>query len=252
MERQAGFERHAQKATNRQPEARKDWIQGILLGMAALENGDGAGLVLRFHQQIESARGCAAVEMMPPAQQRQLVGALCGYMDSLAMQCDDPRMLIMDVRNLLEDMTVHLSWDAGAIGIYPAREQAEHLLVSITAQRPIRFTRLLIGWETGPCESDFVSGVVTNAEDICGRSLYKRMCAQYPDITEWPAVCVVHCCGGKRLEDAVQDAGEFDLRIMREQGDSFLNRPGVYWGGVMRELRIPVQELEQKEMGGLV
>ncbi len=112
----------------------------------------------------------------------------------------------------------------------------------MTARMPIRFTRILLGGERGPCESDFVSGAVTDADAVKATALYERMCSQYPEVAEWPAICTV--CVGRGLDSALgtTDTSDFDLDIIRNTGDRFLKLPGVRGVGA-HELKIPADDL---------
>ena len=240
-QRQAGFENYQPGGIARQPAARHDWIRGILRGMADCAQENREELVVEFDRTIEVARSCAAVEMLPLRNQRQLVKSLCDYARELEQQKDDHRPQMLEVKNLLEDMTAYLPWDVTGSGVYQARDFVENALIRMTARRPFCFTHILLGMETGPCESDFVSGCVTDTDELCKTEIWRRLCAEYPDIMEWPVTCVVYHCGNSDMERFVRSASKLDLAIMRMAGDRFLDEPGVQWSGTMRELRIPVQ-----------
>jgi len=111
----------------------------------------------------------------------------------------------------------------------------------MTAQMPIRFTRVLLGGDYGPCESDFVSGAVMDAEAVRETALYKRMTQQNPEIAEWPAICTIYVGRGLDSAHGTVDATEFDLSIMQEAGDWFLKRPGIRAVNSL-ELRVPACE----------
>ena len=142
------------------------------------------------------------------------------------------------VSDLLEDMFIHRQWNFKENGVLTAREEAESALLRITAQMPIRFSRILLGWETGPCVSGFVSGSVTDADAVRKTALYDEATRQYPEVSNWPAVCVTYA--GRNLESALgtTDATEFDLSIMNHAGDRFLNQPGIRWLGGPYELTV--------------
>ena len=240
-QRLAGFENYQPGGIARQPAARHDWIRGILRGMADCAQENGEELVVGFDRTIEVARSCAAVEMLPLRNQRQLVKSLCDYARELEQQKDDRRPQMLEVKNLLEDMTVYLPWDVTGSGVYQARNLVENALVRMTARRPFCFTHILLGMETGPCESDFVSGRVTDTDELCKTEIWRRLCAEYPNIMEWPVTCVVYHCGNSDMERSVRSASKLDLAVMRAKGDRFLDEPGVQWSGTMRELRIPTR-----------
>ena len=240
-QRLAGFESHKSCGNARQPDTRHDWIRGILRGMAGFAQEDGEVLVAGFDRMIEAARFCAAVEMLSLRDQKQLVESLLGYARELEQKKEDHRPQLLEVKNLLEDMTAYLPWDVTGNGVYQARDFVENALICMTARRPFCFTHILLGMETGPCESDFMSGCVTDADELRKTEIWEHLCAEYPDITKWPVTCVVYRCGCSNMERSVRSASELDLAIMREKGDRFLDEPGVQYSGTMRELRIPVQ-----------
>jgi len=124
-------------------------------------------------------------------------------------------------------MFIHLSWGFKENGLFRAREQVESTLLRMTARMPIRFTRILLGGDIGPCESDFVSGAVTSVDAVRNTELYDRLSRQYPEVAEWPAICTV--CVGRGLDSALgaMDATDFDLGIMRDAGDSFMRLPSI-------------------------
>ena len=134
---------------------------------------------------------------------------------------NDRRRQIAVVGDLLGDMFTHLSWDYSATGLSRVREQVESSLLRMTAQMPIRFTRILLGGERGPCESDFVSGAVVETEGVQATELYGKMSLRHPEITEWPALCTIY--GGRSLDSALGtvDATGFDLSVIREAGEAY-------------------------------
>lgn len=239
-QRLAGFESHKLCGSARQPDARHDWIRGILRGMADCVQENGEELVVGFDRMIEAAQFCAAVEMLSLRDQRQLVKSLCDYARELEQQKDDYRPQMLEVKNLLENMTAYLPWDVTG-GVYQARNFVENALICMTARRPFCFTHVLMGMETGLCESDFASGCVTDAGELCKTELWNRLCAEYPDIQEWPVTCVVYCCGRSNEGRSIRSASELDLVVIRMASERFFLEPGVHWSGTMRELKIPAQ-----------
>ena len=240
-QRLAGFENYQPGGIARQPAARHDWIRGILRGMASFAHEDGEELVVGLDCTIEVARSCAAVEMLSLRDQRQLIKSLCDYARELERQKDDHRPQMLEVKNLLEDMTAYLPWDVTGSGVYQARDFVENALIRMTARQQFCFTHILMGMETGPCESDFASGCVADVDNLSQTELWNRLCAEYPDISEWPVTCVAYRCGHSNMERSVRSASELDLAVMRAKGDRFLDEPGVQWSGTMQELRIPIR-----------
>jgi hypothetical protein len=245
IERQAGMERHLPPNTPPWAEQRRFWTDAILQGMARLEGLEpDHRLMEQYDQRLEDAHNCAAVETLPVNEQTALIHDLSRYVSALEATGDDRRRQIDVVGKLLGDMITHRSWGLTDNGLSSTREQVESTLLRMTAQMPIRFTRVLLGGERGPCESDFVSGSVTDADAVKATALYERVSQQYPEVTEWPSICTVYV--GRGLDSAwgTTDASDFDLGIMREVGDRFLNLPGIRFVGG-GELKIPAEELTQ-------
>ena len=53
-----------------------------------------------------------------------------------------------------------------------ARDEADHALVRMTAQMPIRFTHIFMGGDSGPWASGFVSGCVRDPEAVRESSVF--------------------------------------------------------------------------------
>ena len=240
-QRLVGFERQIPGNAFHHPETRNEWIRDILRGMAEVNGEDSEPLLQAFDRGLDDAHGCFAVAMLDPAGQKRVVQVLRQYASALECPGDGRREQLVRVRNLLEDMSAYLQWDPGAIGLYPARDQVESQLRRLTAQRPICFTRILLGGERGPCDEDFVSGSVTDADGVRGTALFDRLNLVYPKVEEWPAICTVYHGGGPAVLAATIPADNLDLQIMREEGVRFLDRPGICLAG-HSELRVPVQE----------
>ena len=248
-QRLVGFERQIPGNAFHHPETRNEWIRDILCGMAEVNGEDSGPLLQAFDRRLDDAHGCFAVEMLDPAGQKHVVQALRQHAAALERPGDDRRGQLVRVRYLLEDMSAYLPWDPNAIGIYPARDQVESRLRRLTAQRPICFTRVLLGGERGPCDEDFVSGSVTDADGVRGTELFRRLTLEYPEVENWPALCTVYHGGGHAVLAAAMPADDLDLKIMREEGVRFLDRPEICLAG-HRELRVPVQEQEMDEGPG--
>ncbi len=242
IERQNGSGRHRYPGAPSREEQRRFWTDAILQGMARLEGLEpDPAWMERYDRQLETARGCAATEPLPLNEQTALIRDLSRYLSALEAAGGDRRRQVAAVGELLEDMAAHLAWDYQSNGLSHAVDQAENTLLRMTAQMPIRFTRVLLGGERGPCESDFVSGAVTDAEAVKATELYGRMSREHPEVTEWPSVCTVYVGRGLDSACGAVDAAEFDLAIMREAGDRFLKLPGIRSVGA-RELKIPAPE----------
>ena len=244
-QRLVGFERQIPGNTFRHPEVRNEWIRDVLRGMAAVNGGDGGPLVQTFDQRLEDAHGCFAVEMLDQTGQKHVVQSLRQYASALELSGGDVRGQLARVQNLLEDMAFYLQWDPGAIGIHPVRDQVESQLRRLTARRPVCFTRVLLGGERGPCDEDFVSGSVTDADGVRDTELFRRLTLEYPEVENWPAICTVCHGGGHAFLAAAMPADELDLKIMREEGTRVLDRPEICLAG-HSELRVPAQEQDME------
>ena len=147
----------------------------------------------------------------------------------------------MDVKLLLEDVSVCRSWDASRIGVYPARDQAEAQLLRMTVRRPIRFTRVLVGGDLDPGGVEFVPGLVNDAKGVRGVQLFQQTAREYPERKEWPVLCTVCLGAGGRLDNGVIDADELDMTVIREAGDRILKQPEISLVPP-RQLRVPVMD----------
>ena len=243
-QRLVGFERQIPGNAFHHPETRNEWIRNILRGMAEVSGVDSGPLLQTFDRRLDDAHGCFAVEMLDRAGQKHVVQSLRQYAAALEPFGIDRRGQVARLRDLLEDMSAYLPWDPNAIWIYPVRDQVESRLRRLTAMRPISFTRILLGGERGPCDEDFVSGSVTDADGVRNTDLFERLTLEYPEVEEWPAICTVYHGGGPAVLAAMPADG-LDLKIMREERARFLDRPGICLAGY-HELRIPVQEQAMK------
>ena len=237
-----GPQRHQPLGAPPWPEQRRFWTDAILQGMARLEGAEpDPQWMERYDRELDEARGQYFIVPATLDVQRDTILSLHRYIAALEGTGQDRRQQVMAVRDLLEDMACHRFWGGMSNGLDAARDTADRALLHMTARMPIRFTRVLLGGERGPCESDFVSGAVTDAEAVRNTELYEKMSWQYQEVTEWPAICTVYV--GRGLDSALgtMDASDFDLGIMREAGDRFLDRPGIRPVG-MRELKIPAVE----------
>ncbi len=244
VERQIGFERH-QGSQFRQPEERNQWIKGILGGMAELFGTAPDTLLRSFDQRLEDARSCFAVEPLTLTGQTNTVQSLRWYVAQLEHLDGDQRGRVLEVKKLLEDITAYLGWDVSRTGVYDAREQVESLLLRMTARRPIRFTRVLLGGDFDPGGAEFVPGLVSDAEGVCNTQMFQYLAKTYPCRKDWPAICRVCLCGGRDIALDVIDADELDMSVIREAGDRFLKCPGVKVVS-SKELHITVQRTAKK------
>ena len=164
----------------------------------------------RYDHELGTARrGFVSVPASPQLQQKTIRN-LRRFVSALEFAGGDRRRQINVVWKLLDDMSSHLPWANTGNGLNQTRDEAEYVLCRMTAQLPIRFTRVLLGGDAGPhWVSGFVSGSVTDAEAVKRTAVYRDALRQYPEVKEWPARCA------------------FDLEILNRIGDRLLKEQGV-------------------------
>lgn len=249
IERQNGFERHQPPDGPPWSERRRFWTDAILQGMARLEGlTPDPGWMKQFDRRLEAARGCSAVETLPTREQAVLIRGLSRYISALETAVGDRRRQIAVVRDLLEDMASYLPWTGAGNGLDLARDGAERALVRMTAQMPIRFTRVLLGGDAGPFwESGFVSGCAVDDESVKRSSVYQNAIRKYPEITDWPALCTVYVGHGLSSALGTVDASGFDLEIMNGAGDSFLKEQDIRCVGGPYQMTLPSDPVQSQE-----
>ena len=115
----------------------------------------------------------------------------------------------------------------------------------MTAQMPIRFTRILLGGDAGPhWAGGFVSGSVTDGEAVKKTTVYQEAIRKYPEVAEWPALCTVYAGRGLPTALGTVDASDFDLEIINRTGDRFLDERGVRWLGGPYQMTIAAAPAE--------
>ncbi|MCM1150160.1 MAG: hypothetical protein NC319_08800, partial [Butyricicoccus sp.] len=219
IERQNGFERHQPEGAPPWREQRRFWTDAILQGMVRLDGFEpDPKLMEQYDRRLDDARGCSAVETLPPKEQAALVSELGKFVSALEATGDDRRRQVAVVGELLDDMFMHFSWGYRENGICQAREQAESALLRMTAQMPIRFTHIVLGGDSGPhWASGFVSGCMTDAEAVRQSSVYQEAVSKYPEMENWAALCVTYVGRGLPSALGTVDASDFDLEIMNCQ-----------------------------------
>ena len=200
--------------------------------------------MLAWVEKIQKDDAFAMIPLSLP-EKHHMIQSLCRYMDGLERMDGDQRARVKDVARLLDDISACLSWDASRIGVYPARDQAEAQLLRMTARRPIRFTRVLIGGDFDPGGVEFRPGLVNDAKGVRGAQLFQQVCREYSERKEWPAICTVCLGAGGRLDNGVIDADELDMAVIREDGDRILKQPGISLVPP-RQLRVPVMDKPAK------
>lgn len=239
-QRLVGFEQHRLGDGFRQPETRHEWIRDILQGMAEVCGQNPAPLLQSFDQRLETACGASAVEVLTPDSQRHMIQSLGWYASTLGRMEGDQRARALHTRGLLEEVCAYLPWDPYDNGARTALDQVSGQLQRMVAQRPIRFTRVLLGGERDPGGVEFLPGMMNDVETVRRTREFQRLTLECPKREEWSALCIV-CMGGGRQSDAhTIDADGLDMAVIRECGERVMERPEVrpVW---MHELTIPVQ-----------
>ncbi len=229
IERQHSLERHQPDGLPSWAEQRRFWTDAILQGMARLEGEQpDSRLMEQFDLELEQARGCFFFVPATTQMQKDTIRELRQFVAALEAAGDDQRRQIAVVGHLLEDMGTHRSWGLAENGLSRAWEETESALVRMTAQMPIRFTRILLGGDAGPhWVSGFVSGCVKDTEAVKETAVYQDAVRNYPEVTDWPALCTVYVGRGLPSALGTVDASSFDLEIMNRTEDKFLDRQGV-------------------------
>jgi len=210
--------------------------------MAEVTGTEPNQLVACFDQQLEEARGRFAVVPLPLSGQRHVVQTLRWYAGDLEGMDGDQRRRAMEVKKLLEDFAAYPGWDVSHTGVSPARDEVETRLLRMTARRPIRFTRVVVGGDLEPGGIELMPGLVNDADSVRRAQVFRQTVIEHPERSEWAALCTVYLGGGRRWALDVIDADELDMAVIRETGDQFLKRPGVTPVS-SRELRVPVHEI---------
>lgn len=245
MERLYGVERRQPEGALAWDEVRRMWISSILDEMDEWSGGS-LSLLKVYDQRKEQAGKASTAEPAPLQLQLDTIKGLAEYVTKLAGTGSDTRRQIYAVREILEDMASHLPWARSADSLDRARDQANRELVRMTARQPIRFTRVLLGWEIGPCASAYLPGSVRHESEIRASDIFDELTWSYGQQFDWPALCIVYAGGGGNYW--LRDADDFDVSIMNEAGDKFLDEPGVTWiGGPHKLVVASGMELEPQE-----
>lgn len=251
VERQNGFERHQPEDSPPWQEQRRFWTDAILQGMARLDGlTPDPRLMEQFDLELKQARGCYFTVPATQQMQKDTIRELRRFVAALEATGDDRRRQVNVVRELLEDMSLHPHWWNGKDnGIDLARDEADRALVCMTAQMPIRFTRIVLGGDAGPhWAGGFVSGAVTDEEAVKETTVYQEAIRKYPEVAEWPALCTVYAGRGLPTALGTVSASDFDLEIMNRTGDRFLDERGVRWLGGPYQMTIaaaPAESLDE-------
>lgn len=243
IERQNGFERDLRPGEPPWAEQRRFWTDAILQGMARLEGlTPDPVLMERFDQELDEARHRYFIIPARLDRQRDTIRALNHFVVALENTGQDRRRQVQVVQKMMDDMACHSHWGGADNGLDQARDNAERAMLRMTAHLPICFTRILLGGDAGPYwESGFVSGPVTEADEVKQTAVYERARRLHPEITEWPALCTVCTGHGLNFPAGAVPANEFDLEIINSVGDHFLKERDVQAVASI-DMLIPVSE----------
>lgn len=251
VERQNGCERHQPEGTPPWQEQRRFWTDAILQGMARLDRlTPDPRLMEQYDLELEQARGCYFTVPATQQMQKDTIQELRRFVAALEATGDDRRRQVNVVRELLEDMSLHPRWWNGKNnGLDLARDEADRALVHMTAQMPIRFTRVILGGDAGPhWAGGFVSGSVMDEEAVKETTVYQEAIRKYPEVAEWPALCTVYAGRGLPTALGTVNASGFDLDIMNRIGDRFLDERGVRWLGGPYQMTIAAAPAESLDV----
>ena len=251
VERQNGCERHQPEGTPVWQEQRRLWTDAILQGMARLDGlTPDPKLMEQFDLELEQARGCHFTVPATQQIQKDTIRELRRFVATLEATGDDRRRQVNVVRELVEDMSLHPHWWNGKDnGLDCTRDETDRALVRMTAQMPIRFTRIVLGGDAGPYwAGGFVSGSVTDEDAVKKPTVYQEAIRKYPEVAEWPALCTVYTGRGLHTALGTVDASNFDLEIMNRIGDRFLDERGVRWLGGPYQMTIAAAPSESLDV----
>lgn len=250
IERQNSCERHQVEVVPPWQEQRRFWTDAILQGMARLDGlTPDPKLMEQYDLELDQAQGCYFFTPATRQTQKDTIQELRRFVAALEVAADDRRRQVNVVRDLLEDMSLHPHWWNGKDnGLELARDEAERALRRMTAQLPIRFTRILLGGDAGPhWASGYVPGAVTDAGAVKQTPVYQDAVRKYPEVTDWPALCTVYVGHGLSSALGTADASSFDLEIMNRTGDSFLKEQGVRCVGGPYQMIVPTGPAQSQD-----
>lgn len=235
IERRCRYEQHRTDSILPWEAVQSLWVSAVLEDMDILD-GSPPLLLNLYYQRLKEAEGIFPAEPASPKLQQDAIKGLSEFVRELSQMAGDNRQRIYAARELLTGMGSHLPWAGSADIQCKVLDQANRELRRMTAQQPIRFTRVLLGWEKGPSGSTFLPGMVTQADEILASDFFYEMRWRHGDYERWPALCNVYSGGDGAPFN--HDADEFDVSIMNEVGDDFLKEPGVVWLGGPHEVEI--------------
>ena len=249
IERQNSCERHQVEAVPPWQEQRRFWTDAILQGLARLDGlTPDPKLMEQYDLELDQTQGCYFFTPATRQTQKDTIQELRRFVAALEATADDRRCQVNVVRELLEDMASHPPWAGTDNGLDLARDEAERALRRMTAQLPIRFTRILLGGDVGPhWASGYVPGAVTDAGAVKQTPVYQDAVRKYPEVTDWPALCTIYVGHGLSSALGTADASGFDLEIMNRTGDSFLKEQGVRCVGGPYQMIVPTGPAQSQD-----
>lgn len=87
---------------------------------------------------------------------------------------------------------------------------------------------IVLGGDTGPHWGfGYASGGVTDVEAVKQTPVYRKTVEMYPEIKNWPTLCVVYVGAGLPFACGTVDASDYDLEIMSRTGTKILDESNV-------------------------
>lgn len=211
VEQQNGRKRPVQEGHLPWPEQRRLWVDAVLQGMARLKGQEPDPSLMKQYDD-------AMKHGFPPSTarlRRATIRNLQNFVSAMEETKDDHRRQVDMIGDLLEDISLDFSWNSPKNRLLDVIDDVEWALLRMTARLPIRFTYIVLGGDTGPhWGSGYASGGVTNVEAVKQTPVYRKAVEMYPEIKNWPTLCVVYVGAGLSSAAWTMDASDYDLEIM--------------------------------------
>ena len=230
VERQIGFQEQQQQQAGGMPlnpGSRNSCIRKIIGDMASFYNlPDREKLLADYDRSLEDAADCFAAEGLSYRQQQETIQILRQYtVDQVIQATADPRQGFMELRDLLGDMESH--WKCPFLNLLTAEKLLDALMIRLTVNQPILFTRIQIDGENGACGEDFLPGVVAGADETAETALYKELASRYPEMPDWRVICTVYHGDNEDCDKPFHDASQTDMMVIRRYGSLLLKQEGI-------------------------
>lgn len=156
---------------------------------------------------------CGEDNIMPgPHEQRNVVQYSMRLADWVSTR-HEPMEVLFAIQECLDDIASYLPWDVRTSGLYHARDIVDAICCKCLARQPIKFTRIIMGGDKGPCDSEIIADNIKAPVDLARTALFGAMCAGNPEEANWCAIYTTFA----------GNYGRGALRIPTPQELSFLN-----------------------------